>query len=195
TPPQPALKARTTLYSLSVGGAEASQNGLGDLMPTNSVLRSAICHALQRFTADTRRRRGEFYSPRLLCVSAPLRFKHLRATQESIDGVGGELAVLHRLHRQVLSARHAVAAGEHAGKRARAIGVHGAPSVLEIQRLLAAVRQRIGDKRLPDRLEHRVGRQREALAGARQLARAVEPRVLELGGAHPAALAEQARGL
>ena len=42
TPPQPALKARTTLYSLSVGGAEASQNGFGDLMPTNSDLRSAI---------------------------------------------------------------------------------------------------------------------------------------------------------
>src|SRR5262245_10305612 len=42
TPPQPALKARTTLYSLSVGGAEASQNGLGDLMPTNSVRRSAM---------------------------------------------------------------------------------------------------------------------------------------------------------
>src|SRR6185369_3183778 len=42
TPPQPALKARTTLYSLSVGGAEASQNGFGDLMPTKSVLRSAI---------------------------------------------------------------------------------------------------------------------------------------------------------
>src|SRR6476660_913398 len=42
TPPQPALKARTTLYSLSVGGAEASQNGLGDLMPANSLRRSAI---------------------------------------------------------------------------------------------------------------------------------------------------------
>src|ERR1043166_2047133 len=42
TPPQPALKARTTLYSLSVGGAEASQNGFGDLMPTKSVLRSAM---------------------------------------------------------------------------------------------------------------------------------------------------------
>src|SRR5215470_2907796 len=42
TPPQPALKARTTLYSLSVGGAEASQNGFGDLMPTKLVLRSAM---------------------------------------------------------------------------------------------------------------------------------------------------------
>src|SRR4029450_10590285 len=46
TPPQPALKARTTLYSLSVGGAEASQNGLGDLMPAKVVRRSAPGHAL-----------------------------------------------------------------------------------------------------------------------------------------------------
>src|SRR6056297_597547 len=42
TPPQPASKARRTLYSLSVGGAEASQNGFGLLMPTKSVVRSAI---------------------------------------------------------------------------------------------------------------------------------------------------------
>ncbi len=40
-PPQPALKARTTLYSLSVGGAEASQNGFGERMPTKVVRRSA----------------------------------------------------------------------------------------------------------------------------------------------------------
>ena len=33
TPPQPASKARRTLYSLSVGGAEASQNGFGERMP------------------------------------------------------------------------------------------------------------------------------------------------------------------
>src|SRR5665213_3107600 len=42
TPPRPALKARTTLYSLSVGGAEASQNGFGDLIPANSERRSAM---------------------------------------------------------------------------------------------------------------------------------------------------------
>src|SRR5690606_5731552 len=42
TPPQPALKARSTLYALSVGGAEASQNGLGDLMPTKVLRRSAM---------------------------------------------------------------------------------------------------------------------------------------------------------
>src|SRR3546814_15871833 len=42
TPPQPALKARTTLYSLSVGGAEASQKGLGDFTPAISQRRSAM---------------------------------------------------------------------------------------------------------------------------------------------------------
>src|SRR5258708_2573790 len=47
TPPQPALKARTTLYSLSVGGAEASQNGFGDLMPTKLVRRSATNASLR----------------------------------------------------------------------------------------------------------------------------------------------------
>src|ERR1043166_8305783 len=56
TPPQPALKARTTLYSLSVGGAEASQNGFGDLMPTKLVLRSAMAvppeHAVDRMRRE-----------------------------------------------------------------------------------------------------------------------------------------------
>jgi hypothetical protein len=33
TPPQPASKARSTFIFLSVGGALANQNGLGDLMP------------------------------------------------------------------------------------------------------------------------------------------------------------------
>ena len=42
TPPQPASKARRTLYSLSVGGAEASQNGLGDFIPQKLLAKSAI---------------------------------------------------------------------------------------------------------------------------------------------------------
>src|SRR5688572_25066430 len=42
TPPQPASKARSTLYFLSVGGALANQNGLGDLMPRKFALMSAI---------------------------------------------------------------------------------------------------------------------------------------------------------
>ncbi len=61
TPPQPALKARTTLYSLSVGGAEASQNGFGDLMPTKSVRRSAMsasCSACAERAVDRIRPRA-----------------------------------------------------------------------------------------------------------------------------------------
>src|SRR3954471_18125181 len=81
-PPHPALKARTTLYSLSVGGAEASQNGFGDLMPTKSVLRSAMSF---------------LQSPVL--------------PERSIDRMGGELAVLHALHREVGAGRDAIAAG------------------------------------------------------------------------------------
>src|SRR6478672_10221173 len=60
TPPQPALKARTTLYSLSVGGAEASQNGLGDLMPMKFERRSAmawVLYALRNWLIDSAARR------------------------------------------------------------------------------------------------------------------------------------------
>src|SRR5215471_19574054 len=42
TPPQPASNARITLYFLSVGGALANQNGLGDLIPRKSHDKSAI---------------------------------------------------------------------------------------------------------------------------------------------------------
>src|SRR6187399_2428220 len=42
TPPQPASRARFTLYFLSVGGAEANQYGLGDLIPRKFELMSAI---------------------------------------------------------------------------------------------------------------------------------------------------------
>src|SRR5690348_13745857 len=39
-PPQPASKARRTWYSELVGGALASQNGLGARTPQNSMLKS-----------------------------------------------------------------------------------------------------------------------------------------------------------
>src|SRR5882672_1690842 len=42
TPPQPASNARSTLYFLSVGGALASQKGLGDWMPRKFDDMSAI---------------------------------------------------------------------------------------------------------------------------------------------------------
>src|SRR5215831_2534882 len=48
-PPQPASNARITWSPELVGGADASQNGFGDLMPEKSMLRSAMdlfpCHA------------------------------------------------------------------------------------------------------------------------------------------------------
>src|SRR5882724_5222349 len=51
TPPQPASNALNTLYFLSVGGAEASQKGLGDFIPRKSELMSAIIFFLN--TDDT----------------------------------------------------------------------------------------------------------------------------------------------
>src|SRR5689334_1011003 len=42
-PPQPASNARSTIEPMFVGGADASQKGLGDLMPAKLTLRSAIC--------------------------------------------------------------------------------------------------------------------------------------------------------
>ena len=46
TPPQPALKALSTLYFLSVGGAEASQNGFVDLIPKKVLDKLAIYYPL-----------------------------------------------------------------------------------------------------------------------------------------------------
>src|SRR3990170_4329729 len=41
-PPQPAAKARITWSPVLVGGAEASQNGLGERMPARLIPRSAM---------------------------------------------------------------------------------------------------------------------------------------------------------
>src|SRR5215470_9338405 len=99
TPPQPALKARTTLYSLSVGGAEASQNGFGDLMPARLERRSAM-------------------------ISVLLGSRRLSAPQVAVDRVRGDLAVLHTAHRKI-EAGHAIAAGIDAGQRGLPVLVHG----------------------------------------------------------------------
>ena len=48
TPPQPASNARSTLYFLSVGGALASQYGLGDFMPRKFEVMSAIAFVLMQ---------------------------------------------------------------------------------------------------------------------------------------------------
>src|SRR5439155_26615012 len=42
TPPQPASNARWHWYAVLEGGPEATQKGLGDLMPARSIVRSAI---------------------------------------------------------------------------------------------------------------------------------------------------------
>src|SRR4051812_24139794 len=42
TPPQPASNARCAWYPVLAGGPEATQNGLGDLMPARLVERSAM---------------------------------------------------------------------------------------------------------------------------------------------------------
>src|SRR5215510_8455612 len=49
-PPHPASNARSTIEPMFVGGAEASQNGLGDFMPAKFMLRSAI-----NLTSDKKR--------------------------------------------------------------------------------------------------------------------------------------------
>src|SRR5262245_20227593 len=41
-PPQPASNARITWYAVLAGGPDAIQNGLGLLMPAQSVVRSAM---------------------------------------------------------------------------------------------------------------------------------------------------------
>src|ERR1022692_4179158 len=43
-PPQPASKARITWPPVLEGGPDASQNGLGLVMPANFTVRSAIFH-------------------------------------------------------------------------------------------------------------------------------------------------------
>src|SRR5688572_4136929 len=61
-PPQPASKARLTLYALSVGGADASQNGFGDWMPRNVVVRSAMSRtSLEKFVDGERREFAVLY--------------------------------------------------------------------------------------------------------------------------------------
>src|ERR1035437_804954 len=47
-PPQPASKALWICAPELVGGAEASQNGLGDLMPAKLIRRSAMLFHLAR---------------------------------------------------------------------------------------------------------------------------------------------------
>src|SRR5450432_727841 len=108
TPPQPASKARTTLYSLSVGGAEASQNGFGLLMPAKVVLRSAMSGSGESI-AGASASGGRATDP---CEGLVL----TRDAEHAIDRMRGDLAVLDGLDGQVLAAVGAVAAGPDLGQ-------------------------------------------------------------------------------
>src|SRR5437016_14482221 len=57
-PPHPASKARITWSPVLVGGADASQNGFGDLIPAKLTLKSATIHLeadCQQLTANSLR--------------------------------------------------------------------------------------------------------------------------------------------
>src|ERR1043166_5585835 len=110
TPPQPASKARTTLYSLSVGGAEASQKGLGLLIPTNVLVRSAM--GLLRHS-----RGGGNPS---------------RASDGAVGGDRRALPMLHRFHGEVAAAVGAVAAGPDLRERRAAFGVDDDAAAIEL---------------------------------------------------------------
>src|SRR6516225_10208949 len=97
-PPHPASKARWICAPELVGGADASQNGLGDLMPAKSMDRSAMAHLQGRG----------------------------RAGEERMNGRGGAFAVLHGHHGAGGSCRpHGIAAREDLGAAGQMSGVDG----------------------------------------------------------------------
>src|SRR5688500_18158867 len=167
-PPHPASKARWTLYSLSVGGAEASQNGFGLAMPTKLVVRSAMLRLLV---------------PGGLARGAP------RSAQPSIGGDRGALAVLDRLDREVAASVGAVAARPDLRVRRAPLLVGGDSSALQGDRGPGRARFAY----LADGLEDHVGRQDEGLAGLDQLA-ALGTRVRKAHSAHLAAFRENFPG-
>src|SRR5207248_1623974 len=57
-PPHPASKARITWSPVLVGGADASQNGFGDLIPAKLTLKSATSYL--QIGRDSRRRALSF---------------------------------------------------------------------------------------------------------------------------------------
>src|SRR5579885_3451959 len=86
-PPQPYSKARMTCSPEFDGGAEASQNGFGDLIPAQSVERSAMVHQLTL-------RDGSHLAA--LDGRDPVivaRRQRLSGQQGALDGEGGPLAV------------------------------------------------------------------------------------------------------
>src|ERR1700690_1551545 len=90
TPPQPASKARATLYSLSVGGAEASQNGFGLGMPAKVVRRAAM---VRRWGVGADASRGG-------AANAGEGRAGAEHAERAVDRMRGDPAVLDRLDRQ-----------------------------------------------------------------------------------------------
>src|SRR5579885_3679404 len=104
-PPQPYSKARMTCSPEFDGGAEASQNGFGDLIPAQSVERSAMVHQLTL-------RDGSHLAA--LDGRDPVivaRRQRLSGQQGALDGEGGPLAVGGRVD-DLLASVDRVAAGE-----------------------------------------------------------------------------------
>ena len=125
------------MYSLSVGGAEASQNGFGDLMPTNSL---------------EDRPSGQ---PPWAALPTSARWIEF----------GGVAAVGDGNHGEVVAAGNAVAARPDAGHVGAALGIDLDAAALQLDPGDGAV-ERLAVEGLADRLEHHVGLEREGLAGA-----------------------------
>src|SRR5262249_4139983 len=130
-PPQPASNARITCSPLFAGGAEASQNGFGLLMPAKSMLKSAISVR----PSDCRAAFGGTSG------SVP------PARNEEARGVA---AVGDRVD-DLFAAVDAVAASEDlrvAGRAGRGIGDHAAAFV---ELYAAELLRHVAELRLPDR--------------------------------------------
>src|SRR3546814_4782655 len=85
--------------------------------------------------------------------------------EEPVDRLGGELAVLHGGHRQVLADRDAIPAGPDVWQRGAAIFGHRDAVTIHLQpRAAVELRQRAHG--LADGLEQHISGEREALAGA-----------------------------
>src|SRR5580692_9166832 len=106
-PPQPASKARMTCSPVFAGGAEASQNGLGLLMPAKSIERSAMdgslaseaLHHVAGGVATIRDRVDDLFA----AVDAVAAAVDLRVAGPSAFGIGDDAAAaVERDARQLL---------------------------------------------------------------------------------------------
>src|SRR5208283_606912 len=92
-PPQPASKALCICAPVLVGGAEASQNGLGDLMPAKLMRRSAMLISPRLLSGAAKAVHG-LLSPPVFHLAPPSPLRLLRPRECNLR--------LHR-HRRCLS--------------------------------------------------------------------------------------------